>query len=395
MKAKFVSESINFERGMDPKDSMEIGRRGKRAMDNMIPGVIYISSMPRWDYYWWFKNPKNNKIYRAFRLKRDDEYKIQPWDNSSVVNQLTEEDFPLDLKPTKKHFDKFMARVNSNIDEAQNFERGGDPKDTIQIGRKYIWNMTAEELAEHILEVVSNKVRPILDKIEAAIKEAGFENVETYQNHIYDYFDNHDEFPKVSQKIDDAEQELEEEIRKECLNYPIKTGVNPNNKVSYMESLVSDLFTLMIEGGPHGTYVQMIKSKLDPSYLKESINFKRNQSPLKSLGIGQKELKRKLLDIMPNLSKNLLWDEMYKNIVTGINLPDTTISMNDKYIIVTTPRLTWRFADNLRLMLNMSDQIANKDVQLENKPSREYIYLRDSDWMKNYKTPRVYKYRIS
>jgi len=140
---------------------------------------------------------------------------------------------------------------------------------------------------------------------------------------------------------------------------------------------------------PFGTLMTQIEAALDPR-LKESIGFKRNQSPIKSLGIGQKALKKKLIAIIPDLSKNLLWDEMYKNIITGINLSDTTVTINDEYIIVTTPRLTWRFADNLRLMLNMSPT----KVELEKKPSREYIYLRGSEWMKNYKTPRVYKYRI-
>jgi hypothetical protein len=64
--------------------------------------------------------------------------------------------------------------------------------------------------------------------------------------------------------------------------------------------------------------------------------------------------------------------------------------MSDDYIIVKSPVLTWRFADNLRIMLDM-----NIKVELEKKPSRERIYLRGPEWMvHDYKVPRVYKYRI-
>jgi hypothetical protein len=83
---------------------------------------------------------------------------------------------------------------------------------------------------------------------------------------------------------------------------------------------------------------------------------------------------------------------MYKNIITGIKLKDTMVTITDEYIIVKTPVLTWRFADNLRLMLNMGDYLR---VELEKKPSKEHIYLRGPEWMThNYKVPRVYKYRI-
>ncbi len=383
MRTKLI-ENINFERNIDPKDSMNIGLPGIRAMVRMKPGIIYRTEEKRWYYYHFFKNPENNEVYYSFPSGRKVIHAYR------FLSKHKPSDFPLNLIPTSKHFDKYLPKITF-VNESINFERGGDPKDTIQIGRKHIWNMSSREMAEHIMDDISNKVRPILNRIDAAIKEAGFESQRTYQDYIYDYFDNHDEFPKVSQEIDDAEQELEETIKNECLKYPVKPGANPNNKVPYMEGLVSDLFTLMLEGGPHGTYVQMIMSKLDPSYLKESMDFKRKQLPLKSLGIGQKEQKKKLIKILPDLSNNLLWDETYKKIINGIKREDTMVSISDEYITIKTPVLTWRFADNLRIILNMSSE----KVELEKKPSRERIYLRGPAWMvHDYKVPRVYKYRI-
>jgi signal recognition particle subunit SEC65 len=279
VRAKLV-ENIKFERGIDPKDSMEIGRLGKRAMDKMISGVLYLSKIPRWDYYWWFKDPKNNKIYRAFSLKRDGGYKVSEW---GYHCDEEEKDFPLDLIPTKKHFDKFYAKINGidHFNESQNFERGIDPKDSIRIGRKHIWNMTAEELANHILDTVSDKVRPILNKIEDAVKKAGYKDIETYQEYVYLRFDEDDKFPFVSKEIDDAEQELEETIASEVENFPIRDEKAKKN-------LIGDLFTLELEGGPHKTYVEMIKQKLDPAYIKESVNFERGIDPKDSIRVGRK-----------------------------------------------------------------------------------------------------------
>lgn len=265
-----VQENINFERGIDPKDAMDIGLPAVRAASRMIPGILYTTRMPKWGYTWWYKDPKNNKIYRAFTLKRDGGYRVKLAD--------IQDEFPLDLKPTGKHFDKFMAKVNK-IEESQNFERGIDSKDSIGIGRKYIWNMTANDMAEHILNVVSDKVRPILNKIEAAVKKAGYKDIETYQEYVYLRFDEDDEFPFVSKEIDDAEQELEETITAEVENFPIR-----DEKAK--KDLIGDLFTLELEGGPHKTYVEMVKQKLDLTYIKESINFERGKDPKDTMDIG-------------------------------------------------------------------------------------------------------------
>ena len=54
MRAKLILENINFERGIDPRDAMDIGLPAVRAASKMIPGVIYLSNVSRWDYQWWY-----------------------------------------------------------------------------------------------------------------------------------------------------------------------------------------------------------------------------------------------------------------------------------------------------------------------------------------------------
>jgi hypothetical protein len=525
VKAKLISEALDFERGVDPKDSMKIGLVGKRAMDKMIPGVLYYSNMPRWDYYWWYKDPKDNKIYRAFILKRDGGYKVSEWGFNWYEN---EESFPLDLVPTKKRFNNFYKKINTvdRVNESLNFERGIDPKTSIGVGR--LWNMTKEAVAKEIINTCETELEDLIQTVHAKARMEGFKNSFDYIEKAYNERGDINTLPSVENAIEEVTKGIEEILER----YPIKDkervknditnffvageppfwtliasiapwlddrlkesinferGIEPRKsmgvgmakalpniienllrydqkeeqnilkeirfykdavdfacsvydnrftdkeRADYVRSLIVKfgldafivlkpvklyrpmgmadyIFTLTEQGekiNPKKRFYLHMKDDeftiednkissfagdyLNAKVLQEAYNFERGLDPQKSLGIGQKAMKKKLIEILPDLSKNILWDEMYKNIITGINLQDTIVTINDEYIIVKTPRLTWRFADNLRLMLNMSKKIPTHDVQLENKPSREYIHLRDSDWMKNYKTPRVYKYRI-
>jgi len=293
------------------------------------------------------------------------------------------------------------------IYEALEFERGLDPKKSMSIGR--YWSKTKREIATEIIKRCETELEDAIHDVHAKARMQGYKDSYDYIAKAY----NERGGQNLDMVVENVIGDLAAEIKKILEEYPIQAGREDN--------VTGELTNFFVAGEPpFGTLVSLIEGHLDQK-LKESVYFergidpkrsmdigqayftwekpiespltevfKRNQSPIKSLGIGQKALKKKLIEIIPDLSKNILWDEMYKNILTGINLQDTTVSINDKYIIIKTPRLTWRFADNLRLMLNMSPT----KVELEKKPSREYIYLRDSDWLKNFKTPRVYKYRI-
>jgi hypothetical protein len=98
-----------------------------------------------------------------------------------------------------------------------------------------------------------------------------------------------------------------------------------------MESLVSNLFTLMLEGGPHGTYVNLIESSLDPAYLKESMDFERGRDPKDAMGIGNvmgRRLKDKTIYRSPSGGNfGLIW---FKNPKDG------------KVYIYNTNRNDWR-----------------------------------------------------
>jgi len=264
------------------------------------------------------------------------------------------------------------------IYEALDFERGLDPKKSMSIGR--YWSKTKREIASEIIKRCETELESIIQNVHAVARMKGYKNSFDYIEKAYGMENsNIAKDPVIENAIEDVAMGINNILKE----YPI---FEPDKN----DSLMNDITNFFTAGEPpFRTLMTIIEATLDPQ-LKESVKFQRGRAPLKSLGIGQEALKKKLIEIIPDLSKNILWDEMYKNILTGINLQDTTVSINDEYIIITTPRLTWRFADNLRLMLNMSPT----KVELEKKTPREYIYLRDSDWLKNFKTPRVYKYRI-
>ena len=161
------------------------------------------------------------------------------------------------------------------IHEKIGFERGGDPKDSMRIGRKYKWDMTGEELAIHIINDIEAKTKSIIEKITIAIKKAGFRSLSEYNNYILDQYDNHPLDPPseihASKEIDDAEKELENAITEEVKKYPFKEGINNTGAV------IGNLFTLILEGGAFMTYVDIIKGYLDKIYLKESLDFERGK----------------------------------------------------------------------------------------------------------------------
>ena len=125
-----IKESVNFERGIDPKDSMNIGIPGIRAMSKMKPGIIYRTEDKRWYYYFFFKNPQDNEVYYSFSSSRE---KIHAY---RFLSKHKPNDFPLDLIPTGKHFDKYLPKVTF-VDESLNFERGKDVKKSMDIGLEH------------------------------------------------------------------------------------------------------------------------------------------------------------------------------------------------------------------------------------------------------------------
>ena len=135
----YLKESLDFERGRDPKDAMGIGNvMGRRFKDK----ILYRSPSGGNFGLIWFKNPKDGNIY-IYNLNRND------WRATKVRKN---EDIPDDLIEGVPHigwdrkigdhnnysWDKFINKLEwPNLKESYNFERGRDPKDAMGIGKSH------------------------------------------------------------------------------------------------------------------------------------------------------------------------------------------------------------------------------------------------------------------
>jgi len=114
MKAKFIYENLDFERGKDPYDTLDIGRdkdkrklisAAKQYADENIPIPYY----PKESYFEEFADTTLSRIGPEFRLE---------WV----------------LEDIGGWWEEWEEDKGLRVDEAQNFERGKDPKKAIGLG---------------------------------------------------------------------------------------------------------------------------------------------------------------------------------------------------------------------------------------------------------------------
>ena len=151
MKAKFVNESLDFERGIDPKESIGIGSsRGGETLFNLIfedakhsPNVFVYQQRPRtygkYDGNWW-KDKLGEKVEKEFKIVL--KQKVALWARKEVLVYLTESekvwyyDNEFEKYHELKNIKDFYKYFNkTNLTESLEFERGKDPKESIGIGR--------------------------------------------------------------------------------------------------------------------------------------------------------------------------------------------------------------------------------------------------------------------
>jgi len=139
MRAKQIYEAVNFNRGMDPKRSMEIGLSPERIFKEIKPGDIFrlIKSIKDFGYRAGLyvgvvtvESEGYNKVrvyaHTAYSLK---ELKEKMISNGKFYNWGTPWGWPFDF------FKEYLEKVGTaNLKESVNFERGKDPKTSMNIG---------------------------------------------------------------------------------------------------------------------------------------------------------------------------------------------------------------------------------------------------------------------
>jgi hypothetical protein len=288
VKAKLV-EHINFERGIDPKDAMDIGLPYIRAISKMKPGVVYKSEDgTKWDYSMFFKNPKDNEIYYTFTTSRkvNNAYRF--------LDKHQKRSFPLNLVPLNKHFDKFIKKLTFT-NESVNFERGIDPKTSMGVGR--IWGMSKREVAKEIINTCEKELEDFIQTVNAKARMEGFKNSFDYIAKAYNERGDINTLPSVENAI----EELTGGIDKILSLYPVK---EERERVSSSKTIIGNDITNFFVAGepPYGTLITQISASLDDR-LKESVNFERGIEPKRSMKVG-------MVKALPKIIEDLLrYDE--------------------------------------------------------------------------------------
>jgi len=130
MKAKFVFENIRFERGQDPKDALDIGEKWLRLAYQNGYDLSLKSKVLDAIENELFKNSKSFSVtigsgeLRNLQRYVFNDFKLDSGSNEDLVEYLISTTLPVIMKRYKIH----------KISESQNFERGIDPKKSLNIG---------------------------------------------------------------------------------------------------------------------------------------------------------------------------------------------------------------------------------------------------------------------
>ena len=132
MRAKTVYENLSFERGGDPKDSMDIGETKERVIKKIMSLPSGFSKRSRdpnqqddrnnqTGKFWYFTSARGSRGWDGANLSKASIEGLKRYYNDITYDR-------------KKHY---------ILDENLNFERGVDPKDAMDIGKKDV-RMTKE-----------------------------------------------------------------------------------------------------------------------------------------------------------------------------------------------------------------------------------------------------------
>jgi hypothetical protein len=144
MRAKYINESVSFERGRDPKAALEIGEAARRDFSDTGDFVKWAYNFPAvWSegYITSWSKPEATMRELGYmpRLKRirNRYLPTMVW----IKNNVTIEGERLTLKDTKKLLDDTEGYIISRLDrkdhmdETVDFQKGGNPLDRVGIGR--------------------------------------------------------------------------------------------------------------------------------------------------------------------------------------------------------------------------------------------------------------------
>lgn len=266
--SKATNESINFERGMDPKRAMKIGE------EKLIDEIDWDVNIRHTDF---------NKPTEVIKFIRD--YKGYPVIVVKFYHEVEKKDMYIGVSisnlgrtqfaKTPKIAERDIKRTIDNIlhrhrqDESLNFERGMDPKRALSLGK---FSGSKKEVEEKILKLMNEIVSDPswegdLNYIDSVIIDKwtdGSWNIEIGTPHHFTQFGK--EIKKILKEI----------------------GIETFGRI--------DTFVR----GDYRYYQLPIK----PLPITESLDFERGMEPKKSMGIGLTAVEKKIIEVT-DWSENL------------------------------------------------------------------------------------------
>jgi len=281
-----VKEAQGFQRGMDPKASMRIGLVSKRVFDSdeeiikwilQFPKIVTEGTLDKWD-------PENMKgtyseEYRKnfwnFKEEKDfSKLRMVKWIKSNIFMRTKYGEYDLGLKECKQIADIVCERIYKNkINEAQEFQRGIDPKASMKIGMP-----TWETLKEGDLIFVPKKVG--LKKDYSIISRDTYNISE--KDAVADLPEGTIMFVHELDSLSTKEWTLWYAFFSSLKDYQSnKDEINFSDRKGYINGTPKQFKT---------------KFKLLPRNMSESQEFQRGVEPKSTMGIGKKAMIEKWLE---------------------------------------------------------------------------------------------------
>jgi len=394
-----VDEAQNFERGIEPAKSMNVGmsKRISELIENLLkyeqieksdrileirfyPDIVSFGcDSDDWD-------EKEAIIYIRDLIKQ---FGLDPFIILSpvkVFRPMGVIDFLFDLtelgkkvSPIKRFYILSGGEVESQnndhtsfqalfgakkLEEAYHFQRGRDPKRSIQIGQH--WNKTKSQLSAEIVKRVEDECKSLVKAVSDLAIAKGYSSSSDYVFTAYP--------PEGGTKVDDEIEEaiklVEDKVSEIMEEYPFDTSKD--------DLALNELVNFMVVGEPpYGTLRTEIEAVLDNS-LKES-RFERGIDPKESMNIGQKGMKQKLLDMRyPALKNSSVWKKDWEDLDALFNFPGVKVHfVGDKVKVIIPKKVPLHLRTSLfqlPIMINFEKERIKKFVTTQDRDAEGNTY---------------------
>ncbi len=394
-----VDETQNFERGIEPAKSMNVGmsKRISELIENLLkyeqieksdrileirfyPDIVSFGcDSDDWD-------EKEAIIYIRDLIKQ---FGLDPFIILSpvkVFRPMGVIDFLFDLtelgkkvSPIKRFYILSGGEVESQnndhtsfqalfgakkLEEAYHFQRGRDPKRSIQIGQH--WNKTKSQLSAEIVKRVEDECKSLVKAVSDLAIAKGYSSSSDYVFTAYP--------PEGGTKVDDEIEEaiklVEDKVSEIMEEYPFDTSKD--------DLALNELVNFMVVGEPpYGTLRTEIEAVLDNS-LKES-RFERGIDPKESMNIGQKGMKQKLLDMRyPALKNSSVWKKDWEDLDALFNFPGVKVHfVGDKVKVIIPKKVPLHLRTSLfqlPIMINFEKERIKKFVTTQDRDAEGNTY---------------------